>query len=260
MLYSEYIRSLGTLEGLDRETEAALARRAAKGDDAARDRLVRSCLPRVISIAKRYRAWRTDFDDLLGYGTVGLLKGVDRFDPERGVRLATYASFWIRAEIRASVIGDYRGVRLGTTATERRAIRAYRTRSIESPEELAQISGMPERRARRLWPLLAAGDVPLDDRTRTGALRHEQVADREMPTPEQALLRVERARHLRHGLPRALRAMSEREQVILRMRMLAEDPKSLREIGEEVGLSRERVRQIESACREKLRRALAAAA
>jgi len=260
MQTSETIRSIGRIARLDREQERDLAIRAAGGDIDARAALVRSCLPSVIAIAKGYRAWSTPLDDLVQYGCVGLMKAVAKFDPDRGTRLSTYAGFWIRAEIRAGVVGEHRSVRLGATATERRAIRAYRTRPIASPEELAEVSGMPLARSRALWPLLQQSDVPLDDRTRTGAVRKDLLADDTTPTPEEALISLERARRVRSTLPRVVGRFSEREQRIVRRRLLCDEPASLRELGEDLGLSRERVRQIEIACRNKLRIALSAAA
>ena len=89
--------------------------------------------------------------------TSGLLKAAAKFDPEKKCRLITYAAYWIRAEIRDYVVRSYRIVRLGTTRTERRAMRAFRRKSVESPEALAEESGMPLTRAKQLWPLSHSG-------------------------------------------------------------------------------------------------------
>ena len=90
-------------------------------------------------------------EDLVQQGNLGLLKAAAKFDPEKNCRLITYAAYWIRAEIRDYVVRGYRIVRLGTTRTERRAMRAYRREGIESPEALAEASGMPLARAHKLW-------------------------------------------------------------------------------------------------------------
>lgn len=256
---TRYVHSLGEIAPLDREQERELAFAAAAGDRRARDRLVRACLPFVISVATGYRAWNVSLEDLVQQGSIGLLKAIEKFDPDRGCRLATYANFWIRAEIRSYVVCNYRAVRLGATATERRAIRAFRTRPVGSVAELAEISGMPLPRAERLWPLLQRGDVALDDTVRSGPAWRDQLAD-ETPTPEQRVSQAQVADQLQRRLPAALAGLSERERRVVRERMMKDEPPTLRELGEHLGLSRERVRQIESACREKLRTALEATA
>ena len=98
------------------------------GDQHAGTQIVEACLPFVVSIALEYRRWGVPLEDIIQQGNVGLLKAAAKFDPERECRLATYAAYWIRAEIREYVVRAFRVVRLGTTKGERRALRAYRTR------------------------------------------------------------------------------------------------------------------------------------
>jgi len=128
-------------------------------------RLVEASLPFVIRVAREYRRWGVPLEDLVQQGNLGLLKAARKYDPEKQCRLITYAVYWIRAEIRDYVVRSYRIVRLGSTRTERRAMRAFRRTSVESPEELAETSGMPLKRAKKLWPLLSGGDVSLDYQT-----------------------------------------------------------------------------------------------
>ena len=125
-MLSRYMNSLGVTEVLDAETEKELARRWAKGDRRAGERLIECCLPFVVRVAKEYRHWGIPLEDLIQQGNVGLVRAAQKFDPEKHCRLITYAVYWIRAEIRAYVVNGYRIVRLGTTASERRAMRAYR--------------------------------------------------------------------------------------------------------------------------------------
>jgi len=157
-----YRASLRRVEILDAESERELAQSWADGNQPAGARLIESSLPFVISIAREYRRWGVPLEDLIQQGNLGLLKAASKFDPEKNCRLITYAAYWIRAEIRDYVVRSYRIVRLGTTRTERRAMRAFRRKTFESAQTLAEESGMPLRRAKQLWPLLARGDVSLD--------------------------------------------------------------------------------------------------
>ncbi len=113
-----------TLEPPKREHELADLYRG--GDRDAGRKLIAACLPFVVTIALEYRRWGIPLEDLVQEGNMGLLKGAERFDPDRGCRLATYAAYWIRAEIREYVARGYRIVRLGSSKSERRALRVYR--------------------------------------------------------------------------------------------------------------------------------------
>src|SRR6516162_8885697 len=105
-----YRGSLAEIEPLDREAERALARRWRAGDKRAGDRLVTACLPFVISIALEYRRWGVPLEDIVQQGNIGLLRAASKFDLDRECRLATYAAYWIRAEIRDYVVRAYRVV------------------------------------------------------------------------------------------------------------------------------------------------------
>ena len=132
-----YRDSLSNVHPLDRETERTLAKRWIKGDQRAGVKIVEACLPFVISIALEYRRWGVPLEDIVQQGNLGLLRAAKKFDPAKECRLATYAVYWIRAEIREYVVRAYRVVRLGTTKAERRALRAYRTTKESDPEKLA---------------------------------------------------------------------------------------------------------------------------
>ena len=119
-----YMGTLSTVEVLSREDARALALRYRAGDARAGAQLVRGCLPFVTSIALEYRKWGVPLEDIIQEGNVGLLKAAARFDPSRDCRLATYAGYWIRAEIREFVVRAFRVVRVGTTKGERRGLRA----------------------------------------------------------------------------------------------------------------------------------------
>lgn len=252
-----YRHDLRGIEQLDSDTERELARRWTAGDEAAGNALVEASLPFVIRIAKEYRRWGVPLEDLIQQGNLGLLRAAAKYDPSKECRLVTYAVYWIRAEIREYVIRSYRIVRLGTTRTERRALRSFRRTGVESVEDLAESSGMPLARCQMLWPLLSQGDVSLD-----ATFDDQSSALDRMPgtreSPEDEVARAREISGVREVLSAALAALGPRERRIIEARMLADEPITLEELGSEMGVSKERVRQLEVRARERLRTALAA--
>lgn len=247
-----YRSSLRRVQVLDPDNERALARSWAAGDDAAGARLVESSLPFVISIAREYRRWGVPLEDLIQQGNLGLLKAAAKFDPEKNCRLITYAAYWIRAEIRDYVVRSYRIVRLGTTRTERRAMRAFRRKPFDSPEALAEESGMPLARAMQLWPLLKRGDMSLDAKVSDASSPLERMSYSQ-PTPEESMAQAEVIHRVRTELDSAMQGLTDREQRIVQARFMAHEPHTLASLGREMGVSKERVRQLEARARQKLR-------
>lgn len=254
-LYKQRVASIDTL---DAAAEAELARAWKKGNRRAGDRLIEGNLKHVISIAREYRRWGLPLDDLVQQGNIGLLKAAERFDPSQGTSLRTYAAYWVRAEIRDYVVRGYRIVRLGTTRTERRAMRAFRSTPIDTVEQLAEHSGMPLARCEKLWPLLKAGDRSLDQTRTTGATPPRESLSSDAPSPEDILAEREEAEARERIVGGALSTLSERERRIVRARMMTEEPATLEQLGKRIGVSRERVRQLESRAKEKMRDALVA--
>jgi RNA polymerase sigma-32 factor len=252
--YRSRVSACDTLTPLE---EAALARRWHEGDQRAGARLIECNLRHVVAIAHEYRRWGVPIDDLVQQGSIGLLKAARRYDPAQGIGLRTYAAYWIRAEIRDYVVRCYRIVRLGATRTERRALRAYRTSAVETVEELAQRSGMPEARCRMLWPLLAHGDRSLDNAGTGGTPGRDLLRDAR-PDPESLALARENQERASARVRSALSVLSDRERRIVLARLAAEQPETLEQLGKRLGVSRERVRQLESRARVKLREALSA--
>lgn len=251
-----YRRELSDLAPIDAESERRLAEAWRAGDRAAGARLIAASLPFVIKIAKEYRRWGVPLEDLIQQGNLGLLRAAEKYDPAQGCRLITYAVYWIRAEIREYVVRSYRIVRLGTTRTERKAMRVFRRDGVESVEQLASLSGMPLARAKKLWPLLTQRDFALDATTDERGPAVERLRDRS-DTPEDALAREEEVTGVRAKLGEAMRLLSERERRIIEERILRDDPRTLESLGEEMGVSKERVRQLEARARGKLRASLA---
>ena len=247
-----YRGSMAAVVPLDREQERELTRRWRAGDKRAGDALVTACLPFVISIALEYRRWGVAIEDIVQQGNVGLLRAAAKFDLNKDCRLATYAAYWIRAEIRDFVVRAYRVVRLGTTKAERRALRAYRKTKETDPEALALASGMSRDRAEQLLPLLAAHEASLDARTDEQGPMLDRLPGA-APSPEDETSAHERRARAVAAVGEALCELTEREQLVVRERMMSDEPRTLQDLGDELGVSKERVRQIEERARDKLR-------
>lgn len=248
-----YRQNLAGFAPLDRETERDLARRWRAGDKLAGERIVEACLPFVIAIALEYRRWGIPLEDIVQQGNLGLLRAAKKFDPEREVRLATYAAYWIRAEIREFVVRSYRVVRLGTTKGERKALRAYRTSKDRDVDSLAKVSGLPKERVELLLPLLASREMSLDASTgEDSSPAVDRLASKD-PNPEEEAGALEARRQAEEAVAQALRTLSDRERLIVRERLMNDDPITLQKLGELLGVSKERVRQLEERARDKLR-------
>ena len=251
-----------TRKRLTRAEERELVRRLQGGDAGAAAELVMHHLRFVMHIARRYRSHGHPLADLFQEGVVGLIEAVRRFNPERDTRLTTYAMWWIRASIQDYVVRSRSLVKIGTTAAQkalffrlRRAIGAFDGDGLS--EEL--VRGLAERfntsmaeviaLARRIArPDQSLESAASDDRTPL----MERVIDRR-PTPEDALVQASELQHWRDRLARALAVLPPRELLIIKRRFLAEKAPSLAALGAELGLSKERVRQLEARALARLR-------
>jgi RNA polymerase sigma-32 factor len=247
-----YRDGLGAYRTLDREAERELARRWLAGDQRAGSKIIEACLPFVVSIALEYRRWGVPLEDIIQQGNLGLLKAAKKFDPKKDCRLATYAAYWIRAEIREYVVRAFRVVRLGTTKGERRALRAYRRTKSTDAAELAEVSGLNEERVKLLLPLLAAKESSLDATTSEMGPAIDRMPS-DVPTPEELASSDELTAQAGHAVRAAVGELDERERMIVEARLMTEDPPTLQELGARLGVSKERVRQLEERARLKLR-------
>jgi len=238
------------------ELERELAARFRDGDREAGRRIIEACLPFVMTIALEYRRWGIPVEDLVQEGNIGLLKAAERFDPDRGCRLVTYAAYWIRAEIREHVARGYRIVRLGSSKSERRALRIYRRTNERDPDALAAASGLPRDRVVALLPLLMSRDVSLDRKYPEGDAPLDRLAS-PLPSPEEEACRDDERRQMSTALRQIVSELSPREQKIAETRWLAEEPLTLEELGADFGVSKERVRQIEERAKKRVRDRLA---
>jgi RNA polymerase sigma-32 factor len=251
--FSLYRTQLADRTTLTPQAEHDLAIRYRAGERDAGRRLVEACLPFVMTIALEYRRWGLPLEDIVQEGNIGLLKAADRFDPERGCRLATYAAYWIRAEIREYVARGYRIVRLGSSKSERRALRIYRKTHEKDPSALAEMSGLTEERATELLPLLMARDVSLErSPTDDGRAPVDKLADESRSPEDEACLADER-QQLRDALLKVVEELSPRERRIVRQRWLTDEPQTLEQLGVAFGVSKERVRQLEERAKKRMR-------
>jgi RNA polymerase sigma-32 factor len=251
-----YRAEVSRAEILAPSVEQELALRQKEGDRDAGRRLVEGCLPYVLAIAAEYRRWGVAIEDLVQEGNLGLLKAVERFEPRRGVRFATYAAYWIRAEIREYLLRHYRIVRLGSSKGERRALRLYRRTREDRPEVLSAMSGLSQERVEWLLPVIASGDVSMNAPPRdAGSPLQDRMPDAGR-SAEDALCAADEQRRLEIEVAAALAELPAREQDIVRRRLLTDDPVTLHELGEAWGVSRERVRQLEEHAKTRIRRRL----
>lgn len=253
-----YRRRVSQADSLDAELEMALAKAWADGDERAGCQLIEANLRVVIAIAREYRRWGVPLEDLVQQGNIGLYKAARRYDAERGNRLRSFAGYWIRAEIRDYVLRMYRMVRLGATRTERRAVRAFRSSSVANVEDLATRSGMPLARCEMLWPLLQAGDRSLDA-SFDGQPALVDCISHAGQSPEELTAEHERQDQLAIAVAQALSSLPEREQNVLKRRYMTDEQSTLEELGREMGVSRERVRQLEERAKSRIRGVLEAA-
>jgi len=259
----QYMAEVSRYPLLRQEEEVRLAQKyLEEGDLRAAYTLVLANLRLVVKIAYEFRRSFSNLMDLIQEGNIGLMRAVEKFDPYRGVKLSSYAAWWIRAYIIRYVLNNWSLVKVGTTQNQRRLFFNLKKakRELEAqgfrpePKLIAARLNVREDEVVEMEKRLAGSDISLDapldddsDASRmdfvadTGADVSERLADREF----QALVRS-KFLEFREGL-------EEREQAIFDRRLLAEDPVTLRELGEEFGVSRERVRQLEADVKRQLR-------
>ena len=253
---SAYFEEVGKYPLLTPEQERELAARVqADGDTEAAQRLVLSNLRLVVKIAMDYRRVWTNLLDLIQEGNVGLLKGVQRFDPERGVRLSSYAGYWIRAYILKYLIDNIRMVRVGSSRAERklffqlnRARRELeRSGFAAEPKQLAEKLDVKESEVIDMERRLSESDLSIDapvgddgDGASFGDFLRSHTESAENAVADATMQET-----FRTHVAKFSEDADERERAILERRILAEDPLTLQELGDEFELTRERVRQIE---------------
>ena len=253
-----YVRQIGDGPLLTREEERELARRKDAGDEAAKRKLIESNLRLVMSITRHYTRAGVPLLDLIQEGNLGLIRAVEKFDYRMGYKLSTYATWWIRQSITRALADQGRTIRLPVHVAEqvRRMMRARRQLAQKlnrdpSVKELAAESGFPEQRIEELLDLV---EDPVSLETPVGdgeSLYGDMIEDTKSDRPDQ-----ETAINLRKTeLARALQSLNPRMRHVLELRfgLSGSDPKTLEEVGEGLGITRERVRQLEARALRELR-------
>ena len=272
-------RSLSRLamqaELLDAETETALAKAwRNERDEKALHRLITAYMRLAISMAAKFKRYGAPMNDLIQEASLGLMKAADKFDPDRGVRFSTYAVWWIKASIQDYVMRNWSMVRTGSTSSQKslffnmRRVQARLEREAAAAGEqldryqlrqmVATEVGVPLRDVEMMEGRLAGSDFSLNAQQSSDEDGREWI-DALEDEGEQAAETVEHDKDnatLRDWLVTAMAALSERERFIVRERKLREDARTLESLGKELGLSKERVRQLEAAAFAKMRKSL----
>ncbi len=267
---SAFVREAMRAPLLSRESELDLARRwCRENDGAALDSLVKSYSRLVIKMAVKFRGYGLPVDDLIQQGHLGLLEALMRFDPERSVRLSTYASWWIRASIQDYILRNWSIVRVGTTTKQKslffnlrrlRAKIAAARLGLVGPENrdlIAKELKVDESDVAAMELRLAAGDQSLNGPVgRESEMVWQDLLEDEEPSPESKAIDAIDGKRRSIWLREEIEQLPEREQIIIRKRHLSEDPMTLEQLGNRFGVSKERARQLEKGALETLRESL----
>jgi RNA polymerase sigma-32 factor len=263
----EFIRESMSTALLSRERELWLARLwRDQGDEAALHELVMAYMRLVISTAARFRNYGLPMSDLVQEGATGLMQAAARFEPEREVRFSTYAAWWIRSAMQDYILRNWSVVRTGTTAAQKALF--FNLRRLRA--KIGDGSGGPLDEAGRAFIAselsvhtdeveamemrLAGGDQSLNATiSPTGEDEWQDFLADERPTPEETVMFARDSRTRSIWLAQALAELTDREQTIIKERRLRDDARTLEELGRDLGISKERVRQIEHRALEKLK-------
>src|SRR5881398_2891062 len=247
-----YLREINETPLLNANEEKELAYRIEKGDSEARDRMVRANLRLVVNIARGYTGKGLGLQDLIEEGNLGLLRAVQGFDPAVGTRFSTYASYWIKQSIKRALVNTAKPIRIPAYMVEllfkwRRAAADLQDQlgRPATVDEIARLLGLPKKKLAIVKKAIKVYNlVPQTDQPENGWSLGEMLMDERNRPPDVVMVEADNLTLVMHRLE----AMDKREATVLRMRFGLNDapPKTLKEIGESLGLTRERVRQIEN--------------
>src|SRR5881398_335065 len=253
-----YLREINETALLSANEEKELAYRIGDGDGEARDQMVRANLRLVVNIARGYTGKGLGLQDLIEEGNLGLLRAVEGFDPTMNTRFSTYASYWIKQSIKRALVNTAKTIRIPAYMVEllakwRRATSQLTDELGRPPthEEIAKVLNLPKKKLNIIKKAIRVYNAaPQTDHAESGFSLDEMVMDGNTKSPDTEMVEADDLHHVLDLLDK----LDKREATVLRMRFGLDDeePKTLKEIGECLGLTRERVRQIESEALEKL--------
>jgi len=257
-----YLKEIGRTELLTLEEETKLAARVLNGDKEARTHMIKANLRLVVKIAQDYANYGVPLADLISEGNIGLMKAVERFDPEKGAKLSTYASWWIKQSIKRALANQSKTIRLPVHLVDKlgriRRISAMLTESLgrePSDDELAEELGIPLKKLqllRRVSKQPASLDAPINEGETMSY--GEIISDEKAANPHDALA----DKNLHGEIDGLLELLDEREQKIIdaRFGLNGQTPLTLEEVGRKFGVTRERIRQLQIGALKKMRFAL----
>ncbi|MEA3464773.1 MAG: RNA polymerase sigma factor RpoH [Thermodesulfobacteriota bacterium] len=264
--FEQYMVSINQFSPLDRETEVELAWNYQRDNDLdAAHQLICANLRFVVKVAYEYRAYGLKLIDLIQEGNIGLMMAIKKFDPARGIRLISYAVWWIRAYMHNYIINSWSLVKIGTTQAQKKLFFKLRqtrdallqqTGNVDDSaiaEQLNVNCRAVEDMSVRMSSRDSSLDMTLSPDSTTSHL--ENLADEEIDQ-EQKLIANESEQQQSHLIQQALATLNEREQHIIQNRQLSEDKTTLQELANHYGISKERIRQLEKRALEKLKGAL----
>jgi RNA polymerase primary sigma factor len=253
-----YLREINETALLTAQEEKQLAYRIDAGDSQARERMVRANLRLVVNIARSYTGKGLGLQDLIEEGNLGLLRAVEGFDPTMNTRFSTYASYWIKQSIKRALVNTAKTIRVPAYMVEllakwRRASTKLQDELGRPPtqEEVAGSLDLPKKKLNIIKKAIRVyNSTPQTEQTEAGWSLDEMLMDANTKTPDTEMVEADDLHHVKDLLEK----MDKREATVLRMRFGLDDeqPRTLKEIGECLGLTRERVRQIESEALSKL--------
>jgi RNA polymerase sigma-32 factor len=263
-----YFIEVGRHRLLSSDEERELGRRYRSGDQDAGKTLVASNLRFAIKVARSYRAPGVSMTDLIQEASLGLMKAVERFDPERGIRLISFAVWWIRAQLQSYVLRNWSLVKVGTTQAQRRVFfglskamreaEAHNTDAESLTLELADLLQVDPQELTATRQRMTSRDVSLDaPALESSPTPRSATFASDDPSPDQLAAEREWASQVRVAVNRALRVLDPRERFIAERRLLRDDPPTLASLAAHFGFSRERARQLELRAQTKLKAALA---
>ena len=258
-----YLREIGKIPLLNSKEELALAQRVVAGDKKAKDKMAEANMRLVVSIAKRYSGRGLDLLDLIQEGNTGLLRAVEKFDPDKGFKFSTYATWWIRQAITRAIADQARTIRIPVHMVEtiNKLLRTQRRMTQElnrepTIEELAKELEMEPEKVEYVIKIkqdITSLDAGVGrDEGEDDSVLGDFIEDEETASPEESAAN----QLLKEQVQSVLSSLSEREQKIIKMRFGLENGKShtLEEVGQEFAVTRERIRQIEAKALAKLRK------